>query len=384
MIDKNNLLHHKRVAVYITIPNHYSLLEVILRSLEPFDCKITLFISEELNKLYALPGNIEFIHRVSSSKWMKRYQIKILNDQDFIIFDQLSSFRELLLFAFTSVYPPRLMILHDCHTWFKPSLPKGLKNSLKYLFTKKVKNKFCTFAVAGSNMKRYLERELTSLPVFLVPFRYAEYDPKKDVPPVYVPGSVIKIGVPGLISNRRNYHKIIDELCVPKLKDKIILHIMGEPIGDYGAQIIKKLKTLRSEGYQVKFSEEYISIEDFERNVQDVNILFSDFDVAYTTNNGQKEIYGISKETGVACLMLNKAKVGLLPAEFRQMDEIRDQTLFYNTRAELQDIILAIYNNEIMLNKLQERAVANANRMSIKDISDEILSAYKIQLNGNS
>lgn len=383
MTIKNDLLlQHKMVGIYLTIPMHYSLLEVILRSLAPFTCKITLFVSTPLKEQFSDYPHIEDVELVSSTERMTGRQIRKMNQQDFILFDEITSFRDLMQFAFTPLFPPRIMIIHDCNTWFSPVVPTTVKDFLKYVFVRKLKRKFKVFAVAGSNMKRYVKQTFAFENVFLIPFSYANFDSEKDVAAFYRPGDQIRICIPGTISPRRNYDRMIAALSNPALRDKMILDFLGEPIGDYGVRMIDRLRALRDQGYKVIFNEGYIDNLTFEQSIRKAHLLLSDFETNYTTNNGQKEVYGISKETGVASLMLNKAKVGLLPAGFHQMEEIRSQTLFYRKLADVSGILHAIYSNETSLNHLQENAVANARNMDIAHISEEILKAYKKQLNG--
>ncbi|TSD66484.1 hypothetical protein FFF34_003510 [Inquilinus sp. KBS0705] len=324
------------------------------------------------------------IEIISQTTFIKTGQVAILNQQDFVIFDELTSFKELMAFSVFSVTVPKVIVIHDCNSWFKPTVPKGLKNFLKYTFTRIIKQKFNVFAVAGSNMKRYLQQNYTGSNVFLIPFRYADFDELKDTSPRYVPGERIRICVPGTISNRRDYDKLLNNLCVHHLKDKLLIDILGKAIGDYGARIIDRIKVLNNEGFKILFNEGYINNDSFDESIKQAHIILSDFEPEYVTNNGQKETYGISKETGVPVLMLNKAKVGLLPACFNQMLEIVDQTLFFDNGKELAEILVSIYTGTYAdFNKLQQNAVANAKKMDIGLISKEIETAYQVQLNAN-
>ena len=321
------MLYNKKVAIYLAIHNHYSLLDTILKSIEVFNCSITLFITPELKPNYENDLRISQIEYISQKTYIKRSQIKLLNLHDMVIFDELTSFKELAAFSFFKIKTGKVMIIHDCDSWFKPSLPKGLKNYLKYIFSRVVKNKFKVFAVAGSNMKRYLQQTLLQRNVFLIPFRYADFNADKDITPEYVPGKIIRICVPGTISKRRNYDKLLDNLCTPVLKDKVLIDILGQAIGEYGSRIINRIKALNKSGFNVLYQEGFINNDSFDESVRKAHLILSDFETDYYTNNGQKEVYGITKETGVAVLMLNKAKVGLMPASFNQMEEIKNQTL---------------------------------------------------------
>jgi hypothetical protein len=378
------VLQNKKVAIYIAIDNHYSLLDTILKGLEPFRCTITLFTSPALNDSYAADPRVSKRQTISQTTIITKVQIDMLNHQDFVIFDELTSFKELMSFAYLNIKVPKIMIIHDCNSWFNPSMPKGVKNLLKYAFTKLVKQKFNVFAVAGSNMKRYLKKEFPNSNVFLIPFRYADFDEAIDISPQYIPGDLIRICIPGTISKRRNYDAILDNLCVTELKNKLIIDILGKAIGDYGSKIVSKIDELNNQGYNILYKKDYINNDSFDESVRKANVILSDFDPVYSTNNGQTEVYGITKETGVPVLMLNKAKIGLLPASFNQMEEIKNQTLFYKDGLQLAEILISIYNGTFDdFNQLQLNALGNAKKMEIALISKEIEAAYQLQLNAN-
>lgn len=381
---KTEGLYRKKVGFYTSVRNHYSLLEVVLRSLRPLEAEVTLFAPDELLSRYADGWGVSRRVAVSQTRFLSSEARKQMNSVDFMIFDQPYSFRELAGFSFFKIDVPKLLIVHDCNSWFYPKPPKGLKNSLKYLFTKSIKRRFRVFAVAGSNMKRHLTLTYSLKNIFLIPFRYADFDAATDGKVSYQRGAPIRICIPGTISKRRNYGDLLDHLCIPVLKDKIILNFLGKPEGVYGKQMIDRMKALRTAGYELIFSEEYIDNAIFEESIGEAHLLLSHFDPVYFTNNGQVEIYGRTKETGITVLMLNKAKAGLLPAGFEQMKEIEDQTIYYSDLAALSGIISAIYEKKGMdLNQLLETARENAIRMHISQVTDEIATAYQLVRNGN-
>lgn len=378
------MLYNKKVAIYLAIHNHYSLLDTILKAIETFNCSVTLFITPELKQNYENDIRITEIQYITQKSFIKKSQVQIMNLQDFVVFDELTSFKELMAFSFFNIKTNKVMVVHDCDSWFKPSVPKGAKNYLKYTFSRIVKSKFKAFGVAGSNMKRYLQQNLIQENIFLIPFRYADFNEPKDVSPEYSPGEKVRICIPGTISKRRNYDKLLDNLCTPVLKHKVVVDVLGQAIGEYGSRIIDRIKELNQNGFEILYQEGYINNDSFDESVRKAHLVLSDFEPDYYTNNGQKEIYGITKETGVAVLMLNKAKVGLLPASFNQMEEIKNQTLFYKDEKELANVISSIYEGTfINFGELQKNALENARRMDIALISKEIEAAYQVQINAN-
>ena len=231
-------------------------------------------------------------------------------------------------------------------------------------------------------MYTYATDQLGINNVGLIPFRYDDFDRDKDIPErAYSYGSPIRLAVPGMISDRRNYHELLNSICISELKDKIELVLLGRPDDEYGIEIIAKAKDLNNQGYKITFWNEFISDSEFENEIHKAHLLFSYFDSKYKTNNGQEEIYGISKETGITLLMYNKAKVALLPATFNQMESIRNQTIFYQDFEELQRILVSMYEGNIDLDGLNLNAIENAESMNLGNIIQELELAYENQLN---
>jgi len=198
---------------------------------------------------------------------------------------------------------------------------------------------------------------------------------------MYQKGNPVRVVVPGMISSRRNYDGLLDAICQEDLKDKVELVLLGQPNGTYGNEILIKAKFLIQQGYKIFYWSKYIDNESFDLEIRNAHILFSYFESNYFTNNGQVEVYGVSKETGIALLMYNKAKVGILPASFKQMKSIQNQTITYSTLNELKDILLEVYDGSQDLNELQSNAIANALSMDINNIVRGLYLAYQSQVN---
>lgn len=377
---KHLLIQNKTVAIYSSNSNHYSLIHIIVRSLQIFQCKILLFIPKEMeNQVDRL--EVEVINKIDSKQFISKKIFNQLNDADFIIVDQLYSLRELVSFRLHKIKRPNLLIVHDCNSWFSPKTPKRFINKIKNYLTSFVKNQFHYFAVAGVNMQDYLQNELGIYNSIVIPFRYADFNVKLDVKEKkYQPGTPLVLTVPGMITHRRNYKELLDIITTETLRAKVELVLLGKPKGDYGLQIIESVKSKIKEGYIIQYWNKFIPSEVFNNQIHRADLLFSEFDPVYYTDNGQEEIYGITKETGISLLMLNKAKIGLLPRRFKQMKSIENQTLFYNSLNDLTEILVHIYTGKINLDDLSQKAYQNASSMDINTVSEAIAEAYSKQI----
>lgn len=379
MAEQKASMNNKTVAVYISSTNHYSLLNILLASLRRLGCKVMLFIPEEMQKHIEVSSSYP-VTFIDNRKFTPSQVFRQLNQADFRIIDQLYSMRELISFALTNTRNPNLLIVHDCNSWFKPQKPERMVNKVKNWLTAKVKNQFRYFAVAGENMHSYLQHQLKIQRSIVVPFRYADFDEARDLSEEpYNPHSKLIVCVPGMVSQRRRYESLIENVTVDSLKGKVELVLLGKPVGKYGEKIIELVKTKNSEGFDIKFWTAFIPTEIFDAEIKRAHLLFSEFDPQYITDNGQVETYGVSKETGISLLMLNKAKVGLLPAGFQQMKTIVGQTLTYSDLGELPQLLESIYQGEINLTALSRQAIQNAQDMNISRVSDAIARAYHSQ-----
>lgn len=375
-------MQNKTVALYFSNRNHYSVLEVILKSLKALDCKVMLFLAREMSQtVYAAP-DILIQQEISNKKVTLSKVFKSLNAADFVIIDQLYSFNELLSFTIYRLERPNMMLIHDCNSWFNPIAPKGFIQKIKHKMTQRVRRKVRYFAVAGENMFTYCTQDLALRNIALIPFRYADFNPDTDITNgEYQVGDPIRIAVPGMITSRRNYHELLDVITAADLKGKVELILLGRPEGHYGLAILERAERLKTEGHLIKYWKSFISNEVFDEAIRLAHILFSHFDTRFMTNNGQEEIYGISKETGISLLMYNKAKVGILPKAFSQMQKIKNQTITFQTLEDLKTILANIYTGKLDIREKKINAVRNASDMSLQHIVEQLNQAYQSQKN---
>lgn len=379
MREQAALIQNKTVAIYISNSNHYSLLNVILDCLQLYQCQTLLFLPEEMRKHFKTRSNhqVTIIH---NTRFTSKKVLKQLNSADFIIIDQLYSFRELISFAFFHIKKPNLLIVHDCNSWFNPQRPISLINKIKNRLTIHIKKKVNYFAVAGENMQMHLQNSLNINNSIVIPFRYADFNRSVDLPQqAYQANTKLIIAVPGMISQRRRYKELLEAVTTKKLKGKIQLVLLGKPKGEYGAHMLQLIKEKIEKGHQIKYWTAFIPDQVFNEEIKKAHILFSDFNPVYHTDNGQVEIYGITKETGISLLMLNKAKPGLLPSTFKQMASIENQTLHYSSLDHLAEILYDLYQGNSSLEKLIYHAIQNAETMKIEKVAAEIAKAYALQ-----
>ena len=378
-------LQHKTVALYFSNVNHYSLLELVLRCLKELNCEVKLLLAEGLTQNVYAPSEVMLCKKVSNKNFVTSGIFEIFNTSDFVIIDELYSFRELASFSTYDLKRPNIFLIHNCNSWLAPKTPKGIIRKVKNLMTKQIAKKVGYFGVAGENMLKFCKTALGVKNVTLVPFRYADFNPAVDLPnEFYKPGTPIRMVVPGMISKRRNYEELLNAVCRENLKGKVELILLGKPDGEYGQAIISSAKELIRQGYLIQYWNHFIPNDIFDKEIKNAHILFSYFESTYTTNNGQIEVYGISKETGIASLMLNKAKVGLLPSEFDQMYTIEEQTLTYKCMDDVGGILSSAFYGALDIARKINVAIRNAESMDFMQIVRNLDESYKEQTEGLS
>ncbi|MCE7055296.1 hypothetical protein LZF95_11470 [Algoriphagus sp. AGSA1] len=374
-------MQNKIVSLYFSNRNHGSLLEIVLKALDKMNAQVLLFLADGLEQYVFPKERIILEQTIWNTRFTPQGVFEKLNESDFVILDQLYSLRELYSFSSHKIGKPTLLLVHNCNTWFRPRIPTSLVPFAKHVMTQKVRKQISYFAVAGENMLEYSKKELRVKNVGLIPFRYDDFNPKTDLSEeLYSHGNRIRLVVPGMISDRRNYLELLEVVATEALKEKVELVLLGKPDGTYGQKILIEAEALQSQGYMIRYWKGFIPQEEFEKEIREAHLLFSYFHPEYITNNGQLETYGVSKETGIVLLMYNKAKVGILPASFRQMKTIQNQTLTFEDFMDLKSLLLKVYTGEIDLQVLTQNAIQNARAMKLQLIIDQISMAFSHQI----
>ena len=191
----------------------------------------------------------------------------------------------------------------------------------------------------------------------------------------------IIIFIPGVISKKRKYSELINDVISDiTLKEKVEYIILGYPIDSYGYAIVYQARHLLNEGYHVTVFDKFVPLSEFDRHIQSCDIILSIFDIIYINNDGQVELYGQSKETGVSLLAWCYAKPLIIPTDYIPLHEIRGQTIRYRDHSDINQIIQHLATNKYEMQKLAQTAYHN---LSNFNMTPTIASLKKIMNNNH-
>ena len=236
-----------------------------------------------------------------------------------------------------------------------------------FLLRNFVLKNFDAINVIYSPLKKYIEENTKyDKPIFEIPYNF--YDETRKIKPS-VKDEKIRIIVPGLIEKyRRDYEIVFSvfEEIFKKHGDKVILHLLGKPVGLYGENIYERCEKLKNKGYNVFCSKSFIPEVEFDKISSNADVIFSPIKVKAARDTGIVEIYGVSEGSALPFEAVQYQKPLIVPENFNIIDEIKSSTLKYKSRDDLFKIFDELITNKSKLSKLKNEAVKNSEKMSLK------------------
>jgi hypothetical protein len=317
--------------------------------------KIILFLSEISKKrLYELRRDIFFcknIEIIDSNINSLLNLLKKINNEYCIIYNTISLKNVLYIFLM-SFKGKNVFYISNINSWFV--LPKlrdsdGFFNYLKgiilHLFKKVFYERADCFIVGSFNMQTYLKK-FTNKHIYTIPFNsFKNY--KKEVKELKASDKIIKIVIPGNIELRRKnlniFKKATKKLSKEELKNiKIIL--LGRPITKEDKKFVNEWK--KDIGDSLEFFETFVDNKIFTSYLKEADYIASVINVEYIDKYGFKEIYGISKDTGVEAHAIAYGKPLIINKDYKVDENIIDNVIYFESEEEL-----VLYLKNIAQNK---------------------------------
>lgn len=312
------------------------------------DINVQLYTTKNILDTVKIPSSVNINICNSKRKFLYLFkQRKKIKSTHLIIFDEPYSY-DLYLAYYLFIGAKKILTVHNARQWFKFSIPSFagfLKTIHHFLFIKL--NVFNNFIVVNPNIKAYILDRKRSAHVFFISFGNFSRNviSKKSSFP-------ISIVIPGMIDEkRRDYELIISVLnsfSDFEIRKKIEFIFLGKPKGKYGEYIISELEDLKTnQGFNIKYFKQYIAQDLYESLLEQSDFILSNLNAEIYTDYGFKEIYGQTKETGIASAAIEyekpliSAKKDILPEEFRQA------VIPFNSKNELKQVLSEIAENKI-------------------------------------
>lgn len=175
-----------------------------------------------------------------------------------------------------------------------------------------------------------------------------------------------------VVENVRDYEPVIDAFAdlFDEYGDGLALHVLGQPVGDYGDRVMAQCSGLDAEGYAVNYYSEtdWIPTGEFERVLARSDLLLNPIYLTEETTRdpAPDEVRGTTKGTGVLMDALKHAKPLVLPSGFRVAEMIAGSTLLYDSTADLRETISELVEDGDRLQKLQAEAARNAEAFTVE------------------
>jgi len=271
-----------------------------------------------------------------------------------------------------------IITVHMLNHWFKANIGFNIRNLFRsidatlsiHLIRKLLLPKFNAVNVIYKPMKVFLEENTDyKKPIFTIPFNFYDNTTKK----VKAENNgKIRVVVPGLIeAYRRDYDLVIDvfEGLFNKYKDKVILDILGKPVGKAGWAIVDRCKMLKDKGYNIIFSEGFVPEKDYDERMRESDIIFSPLNVVTKRDTGITEKYGLSEGSALPFEAIQYCKPLIVPKEFKVIDELKTSALTYSDRSDLEKIFVDLIDNKKSISYLKKQAYINSGYFTIENLN---------------
>ncbi|WP_150914428.1 hypothetical protein [Marinobacter halotolerans] len=134
----------------------------------------------------------------------------------------------------------------------------------------------------------------------------------------------ITIAITGKVTNaKKDYDLVYRALrqCLGQLKLPLKLILLGKASGKQAERIVQKFASLECAQFSLDYSRDYVSSEDFEQKVSEVDFLLAPIKIE-THFRKYREVYGKSKMSGIENDVLLYRKPSLVTARYRILDDI--------------------------------------------------------------
>lgn len=339
--------------------------------------RIEIYLDDKSKYNFVLKKDNESIN-----SFLKRVK-KICNEKIDLLFINTIQTSCIDIPRYFNFNPKSKMILtvHMVNHWMKARFSTNLRNPFRcidanasmFFIRKIILPKFNAISVIYSPLKDFIKTNTNyEKPVFVLPFNFYDEN-KKNISTKK--DDKIRFILPGLIEEyRRDYQTTFEifEKLFKKYNKKIELCILGRPIGASGERILNKCNELKKKGCGIVFYNGFVPEEEYNKKLEESDIIFSPLHTVTKRETGIDEIYGTTEGSALPFEAIQYTKPLIVPDEFKVINELKSSTLTYKNREELEKILVEIIENKDKLKELKQ----NAEKNSKQYFSIEVLQKY--------
>lgn len=344
-----------KVVLVGLVSNHHSMYLALLNRFEVQECPITFITTDKNKEVYKDLNSelIDFHFESGATAEVLKQQKAFIDSFEVLIIDELfDGFKDTWSLQFKT--KRKITFLHNVNRVFYPLKPKGMKAKVRRVLLNRYFSQFDEFVVVAPNVKDYLSTFVQKDKVFVVPFNSGFVEQK------IKSKSEVILTVPGMVdSNRRDYKSVLnvfEAYLKRNQKSQIKLNLLGRLKEKHIKDHCDKINS-QFEG-KVLYYEKFIPDEQFEEQLQASDFVLSNLEV-FTTKQDSLEIYGLTKESGIAFILFKYALPGIVPYNQVLFGEMNEQVLFFEKLQELETVFRRIDEQGEDLNALRYKAKEN-------------------------
>lgn len=268
----------------------------------------------------------------------------------------------------------KIITIHNLNYWLNPYYrsPKGWLEKK----TKKTIVSLCDYIAVEDFMFEYIKNER---PKLFNKFRFLNipftlFHPNNQAPPnVELGERNLRVVLTGSIhKDRRDYSEILEIIHeFANEKQAISFSFAGKAIGEYGLNVIEKLKAANEilPGIADYFDPNKESTpEQFRHEMENADLVLSTSTTEFRAF-GRIEYIGKTKPTAAIQDMLSFQLPGLLPKHLKVPKNLEGSVFNYQNKSELKSLLLNLINQAELLLKWKEKAQENSLNYTATEIS---------------
>lgn len=375
----------------LEIHYHVNFLNTMMRICKTKNTNVTIFTTEEIFSRLKInlddPSKYEFVLKKegeSINTFFKRVE-KFCNEKIDLLFINTIQTTMFDLSHYFRFRPKSKMILtiHITNHWLKAKFAFNIKNPLRsidaniclFLIRTIILPKFNAINVIYPPTREYLlENTNYKKEIFTLPFNF--FDEKKKITKISK-DDILRVVISGKMEEfRRGYDLALDvfEKLFERYGKKIVLYLLGQPIGKYGARIVQRCEKLKKKGYNISFSTGFVPEEEYNKTLAESDILFSPLKIKKIIDTGIEETYGKSEGSAIPFEAIQNSKPLILPKEFQIIKELKSSTLQYDSSNELEMKLSELIEHREKLEKLRKEAEKNSKYFSLRSLQEYFTS----------
>jgi len=291
--------------------------------------------------------------------------LKNIKNDDIVIYPTISVRNISLLYFLSFFINKNIYYIRNSNSWLKYAnhqnniLFKLISNFTTFLKKRLLKKAYQIF-VANSNLKNYLKLNDIKKTINIVPYKF--FDKNNYYASVYT--DRLSIVIPGGIDTSKKDLSLIRRATsnlTQSRKDKLTIVLLGKPNSEKDLVFCKEWK--KEIGTSLVYFTNFIPDTKFSKILKEAHFVLGILTINYE-DRYNKEIYGVTKDTGVDAQAISYGKPLIINKEFNVAKEIVTSSIGFENSDNLSKILEQIIMSE-NYNHLALIAMKNSEQLSL-------------------